>query len=90
MLLLQNVEEFLQTHCEDRIVFIVPLLITDTHEFEVEWCRVSHIGTYLSPLSVRSAISEFYEVEGILDVWVQIFKGNCFLAFIYCILELTS
>ena len=72
VLFLQNIKEFLQTLCEDRIVFVVPLLVTNTHEFQIEWCWVSHISTYLSPLGVNGSVGKLYEVKTVVDVWLQL------------------
>ena len=54
------------------LLIIVPLLITNSKELQVEGLGMAHLSTYLSPFRVDGSIGEFYEVEGILDITVEI------------------
>ena len=58
------------------LLIVVPLLITNTQELQVEWSGVPHIGTHLTPLGVYIAVSKLDEVESILDIRLKILKCN--------------
>jgi len=49
-----------------------PLLVADAYLLEVEGCGMAHVGTQLAPLGVGAAIGELDEVEGIVDVGLQV------------------
>ena len=57
-------------------IFLSPLLVTYTYKFQIEWCRMSHIGTYLSPGSINCTICKFYQIERILNITLQVTKRH--------------
>ena len=57
---------------------VVPLLVADTEIFQVEGLGMAHVCAHLTPLAVDGAIGELYEVEGILDVTVEIIDGHVY------------
>ena len=69
-------------------IFRSPLLVTYTNEFQVERCRVSHIGTQFSPFRGYIPIGKFYQIKSILHIAIQIANGHMCLCI--RILELTS
>ena len=91
VLLLQHVKELLESAGEGRIVLIVPLLIADTEESQIERSRMTHVGTHFSPLCVHITISKLDEIESILDVRLKVVERHVTgLLVLYLILELTS
>ena len=70
---------------------VVPLLVTDTQELQVKRSRMTHIGTYFTPLCGHITIGKLHKVEGILDIGIQVFKGNMYARLGWIgILELTA
>ena len=67
-------------------VFRSPLLITYTNEFQVERCRVSHIGTQFSPFRGHIPIGKFNQIKSILHIAIQI--ANSHMCLCIRILEL--
>ena len=51
---------------------VVPLLIAHTEVFQVEGRRMAHVGAYLTPFGIHRTVGKLYEVEGILDIRVEI------------------
>ena len=51
---------------------VVPLLIADAEVFQVEGRRMAHVGAYLTPFGIHRTVGKLYEVEGILDIRVEI------------------
>src|SRR5258705_12190475 len=49
-----------------------PLFITHAHHFEIEGRRVSHLRPQTTPGTIDWTIGELNEVQGILDVRIQL------------------
>ena len=56
-------------------IFFSPLFVTDTDKLQVKRCRMSHIGTYLSPFGIHVSISKLNQIECILNIVIQITNG---------------
>ena len=54
-----------------------PLLVSDTNLLQIEWSRMAHIGTELTPLGGNRAIGKLDQVEGIVDVALEIL--DCYM-----------
>ena len=54
------------------VVEVVPLLVADADELQVEGCGVAHLGALLAPFRVDVAIGKLDEVEAVLDVGVEL------------------
>ena len=54
-----------------------PLLVTDTNLLQIEWCRMTHIGTELTPLRGDRSIGKLDEVECIVDIALEIL--DCYM-----------
>ena len=72
--------ELLQALGEDGTVaavllVVVPLLVADAEEFQVERFGMAHVGTHLAPLRRNVAVSELYEVEGVLNIVIKLVEG---------------
>jgi hypothetical protein len=83
MLLAQTLYKLLETY----YIFGAPLLVTHTEELEVEGLGVTHLGTNLTILSGHVAIGKLDEVEGILDILIQVI--NCYVSVLTVVLILT-
>src|SRR5205823_3039193 len=55
-----------------------PLLIAHANHFQIEGGRVSHPGTQAAPRTINWTISELNQVQGILNVWIQLIKRDQF------------
>ena len=76
----EGITELLQALCEHGAVaavgfVVVPLLIADGEELQVEGFGVAHVGTYLAPLAVDGTIGELHEIEGILNIGIELVEG---------------
>ena len=54
------------------IVEVVPLLVADSEELEVERCGMSHLRTLLAPCGVDVAVGKLDEVQTVLNVGLKI------------------
>ena len=67
-----------------------PLLVTDTNLLQIEWCRMTHIGTELTPFRGNRTIGKLDEVECIVDIALQIIYGYVGILIIISVLILAS
>ena len=51
---------------------VVPLLVTHAEVLQVEGLGMAHVGTHLAPLAADWTVGELHEVEGILDIVVEV------------------
>ena len=58
------------------LLIIVPLLITYTEIFQVEGRWMAHICTNFTPFRVYRTIGKFHQIEGILDIAVEIVESH--------------
>ena len=58
------------------VVEVVPLLVADTDVLHVEWLRVAHLSTDLTPLGVGRAVGKLDQVETVLDIGLQLVVGH--------------
>jgi hypothetical protein len=82
ILFADGIAELLEACSEYRsksamLLIVIPLLVTNTKELEVEWSWMTHIGAYLSPLRIGRTIGKLDEVESILDIRLKIF--DCYV-----------
>ena len=88
--------ELLQTLCEHRsiatvLLIVVPLLVTHSEELQVEGLGVPHVGTYLTPFRIHRTIGKLHQVEGILNIAVEIVDCHMYTGFRGIgVLELTA
>ena len=64
------------------------MLIADTYLLEVEWCRMTHICTELTPLGCYWTIGKLYQVEGIVDIALKLIYGYMGILVVIAILIL--
>ena len=77
ILLADGIAELLESGGEHRAkatvsLVVVPLLITNAQELEVEGSGVTHLSANLTPLRIGRAVGKLDEVEGILDIWLEV------------------
>ena len=69
-------------------ILFSPLFVTDAQIFQIERCRMSHIGTYFPPSRVHVSVGKFDQIKCILNIAVQI--ANCYVSFFFIVLILTG
>lgn len=69
-------------------IFFAPLFIADAYILQVEWLRMSHVGTHFPPPGIRTSVGELYQIQCILYITIQLIH-RLMRTFI-CILELAS
>ena len=90
-LLAKHLDEAGQSLRVGRVVLVVPLLVADGQELEVERSGVSHLGTQFAPCRSVGTIGKLNQIDGILDVWVEVFNGHMIGGFAFDrILELAG
>ncbi len=71
---------------EANYVLGTPLLVADADILHVKRLRMTHLGAECTPFGVYVAIGELYEVEGILNIGVEVI--NCHMGILAVILIL--
>ena len=71
-------------------IHLIPLLVADTDVFQSEGGGVSHLGTQTAPLCAGITIGELNQVEGIVDVWLQVGQLYACRLVAGCVLELAG
>lgn len=79
-------DEHLEALCIERS----PLFVADTYLLEVERLRMAELSTYLSPLGIDVTIAELDEVEGIVDIRLEVLEGHMSVRVVVGILELAG
>jgi len=74
-------DELLQALSEHRTeaavgLVVVPLLVAHAEVLQVEGFGVAHVCAHLTPLRVNGAVGKLHEVEGILDVVIEVVEGH--------------
>ena len=77
----QGVGELLQAGGKHRTIVamglvVVPLLITHSQIFQIERLWMAHVGTYLAPFGIDRTIGKLYQVEGILNIGVELIETS--------------
>ena len=67
-----------------------PLLVTDTNLLQIEWCRMTHIGTELTPLGGNRTIGKLDEIECIIDIALEILDCHMRIRILIIVLILAS
>jgi len=78
--------EFLQAHG----IQLAPLLVANADLFQVERRGVTHVGAQLSPLARHRTVGKLDEVEGVVNVGLQVFDGAVGIAGIVLVLVLAG
>ena len=67
-----------------------PLLVTDTNLLQIEWSRMAHVGTKLTPLGSNRTIGKLDEVECIVNIALKILDCYMRIRILIIILILAS
>ena len=67
-----------------------PLLVTDTNLLQIEWSRMPHVGTELTPLGGDRTIGKLDEVECIVDIALKILDCHMRIRILIIVLILAS
>ena len=76
-----GIGEFLQTLGKHRPkasmgLVVVPLLVTHSQVLQAEGLWMAHLCTHLTPLRIHRTIGKLHEVEGILDITVEVVESH--------------